>query len=120
MTPGKAIQICLKLVFGDDGIAGAKSPSAVAFALRVRSRASCTMDSSGGTSRRAVLQPRCTFNGVSESAALRVGTTPVLESGQTVFMIARHSRPGQQSPAGLLRDSPVLSCARRVQRPSSP
>jgi hypothetical protein len=26
----------------------------------------------------------------------------------------------QQSPAGLLRDSPVLSCARRLQRPSSP
>jgi len=75
MTPGKAIRICLKLVFGDDGIAGAKSPSAVAFALRVRSRASCTTDSSGGTSRRAVLQPRCTFNG-------RIGRLPAELNGR--------------------------------------
>jgi hypothetical protein len=45
---------------------------------------------------------------------------PVLESGQTVFMNARHADRKQQSPAGLLRDSPVLSCARRLQRPSDP
>ena len=45
---------------------------------------------------------------------------PVLESGQTVFMNARHAGRRQQSSAGLLRDSPVLSCARRVQRPSDP
>jgi len=47
-------------------------------------------------------------------------TTSVLESGETVFVIARHSRHISCGPAGLLRDSPVLSCARRVQRPSCP
>jgi hypothetical protein len=45
---------------------------------------------------------------------------PVLESGQTVFMNVRHADRKQQSPAGLLRDSLALSCARRVQRPSDP
>ena len=42
------------------------------------------------------------------------------EPGQTVFVIARHSELWPACPAGLLRDSPVLSCARRVQRPSDP
>jgi hypothetical protein len=47
-------------------------------------------------------------------------TTPVLDSGQTVFINARHADRKQQSLAGLLRDSPALSCARRLQRPSDP
>ena len=86
-------------------------------------------DSSGSRSdhrRREQIGWPCTTgvsHGTRTTSLIRAQETPrfVRSSGATArFRIWEHwaARPAWR--AGLLRDSPVLSCARRVQRPSDP